>query len=207
MLEQEKRDPLELINERFAQLQSAATEEPAEKKKLFSGKKVFLLIFMVAILLGAAAAVMYILPELRDRNSLNGAAGSAKRASVTGNYRGILTSEEIEEWNNTKVQKGKVYIKVKTEIQVEERRLAYLRLINPPYCEYDCRFTIKEKESGEILYESETISPGNVVESVSLSHKIEYGSTEASIIYSFYAQGEEKAAGTKVIDVVLETAK
>lgn len=207
MQEQERRDPLELINERFAQRQSAASEKSAGKRKRFSGKKVVLLIFILAVLLFLAIGIRYILPQIRDQNSRNGAAGSAKRASVTGNYKGILTSEEIEEWNNTKVQKGKVYIKVKTNIQVEERRLAYLRLINPPYCEYDYQFIIKDKESGEILYESEMISPGTVVESVSLNHKIAYGSTEASIVYSFYEPEEEKPTGTKIIDVVLDTAK
>lgn len=208
MQDQEKRDPLELINERFLQLQSENTAIPAKKKTKVRWKRVTLLVTLLILLLAlGAGGFWYYIEEWPDRHSDTGAAGSARRASITGSYQGVLTSEEIEAWNNTKVQRGAVYLKLRTQVPVSQRRVANIRVVNPPYCAYDYRFTISENDTEEILYESEGITPGTVVEQVSMNRQIEHGQTEATVTYTFYRHGEEEAVGTREVQVVLDTEK
>ena len=63
------------------------------------------------------------------------------------------------------------------------------------------------KETGEILYESETLSPGTVLEQASLNREIDHGQTEAVVTYTFYRHGEEESVGTRDVQVVLDTEK
>lgn len=204
--EQVKTDPLELINQRFLQIQTERLPEP--KKKKASWKRILLLVFLLLVIAAlGAGGFWYYIKEWPDRHSDTGAAGSARRASITGSYQGILTSQEVEEWNDTKVQRGKVYLKLRTQVPVSERRIANIRVVNPPYCAYNYRFTIAESETGEVLYESEVLKPGTVLEQVSLNRQIEHGQTEATVTYTFYQHGKEEAEGTKEIQVVLDTEK
>lgn len=207
MQEQERMNSLDMINERFIQLQREKVPGAVKKRPFFRRKMVLLLLFLLLLLVAVVLGLWYFVPRWRDQNSFAGAAGSARRASITGNYQGILTAQEVEEWNTTRVQKGKVYLKLKTEIQVTGRRQAFIRVVNPPYCEYDYRFTIAVKETGEILYESETLSPGTVLEQASLNREIDHGQTEAVVTYTFYRHGEEESVGTREVQVVLDTEK
>ncbi len=207
MQEQVKRDPLELINERFLRIQTEQFTEPVRKKKVCRKRILLLALLIFFVLALGMGGFWYYIKEWPDRHSDTGAAGSARRASITGNYQGILTSEEVEEWNDTKVQRGKVYLKLRTQVPVSERRIANIRVVNPPYCAYDYRFSIAESDTGEVLYESGVVTPGTVLEQVSLDRQIEHGQTEATVLYTFYKHGKEKKEGTREIRVVLDTEK
>lgn len=207
MQEQVKRDPLELINERFLRIQTEQFTEPVRKKKVCRKRILLLALLIFFVLALGMGGFWYYIKEWPDRHSDTGEAGSARRASITGNYQGILTSEEVEEWNDTKVQRGKVYLKLRTQVPVSERRIANIRVVNPPYCAYDYRFSIAESDTGEVLYESGVVTPGTVLEQVSLDRQIEHGQTEATVLYTFYKHGKEKKEGTREIRVVLDTEK
>ena len=196
-----ERSSLELINARFAQIQKKKDELRRHRiihwviLALFSAGMVFLLV------------LWFCLPVWVDRQASTGPAGSAKRASVTEKYKSVLTPQEIEEWNSTRVQSGKIYLKLKTEIQVTGGTKAYIRLINPPYCAYDCKAYIEERDTGEVLYESDTINPGTVLAYINLNRNAGYGETQVRVILQFFRYGKDRVIRTEETEAVLVTSK
>ncbi len=110
-------------------------------------------------------------------------------------------------WKETKVQPGKAYIQMKTEIHVSEGNMAAIRLANPPYCAYDCRIEIKETETEKLLYKSETLSPGTLIEKAALEEQAGYGETDVTVTYFFYRHGRERLIRSREIAAVLKTEK
>lgn len=192
---------LELINARFAQIQKK-NEEIRKKKRIH--KKILVLLGTVFV---CTFVLWLCMPAWMDRRSPMGAAGSAKRASITGKYKSILSPKEIEEWNYTMVQSGKIYIKMKTELQIIGGTTAYIRLINPPYCMYDCKFAIAESDTGEIFYESDTLEPGEILEYASLNRIVDYGETPVDVTLQFSRHGKSRVIRTIKTEAVLITAK
>lgn len=192
---------LELINARFAQARQK-NEELRKRKRVH--KRILAALSLTFLL---SLVLWFCTPVWLDRHSPTGAAGSAKRASVTDNYKGILSPKEVDEWNNTRVQSGKIYLKLKTEIQITGGTKAYIRLINPPYCVYDSKFTIAEKDTGAVLYQSGTMEPGTVLEYVSLQRSAAYGETPVNVTLQFCRHGKDRVIGTKEVDAVLITSK
>jgi len=200
-MEVKEQNALELINARFAQIQK---KKDGERKQRRIHRSVLLLLFAGIII---SIILWFWLPVWIDRHSPTGAAGSAKRASVTEQYRDVLTPQEIEEWNGTRVQSGKVYLKLKTEIKITGGTKADIRLINPPYCAYDCKVSIVEKESGLMLYESDRIVPGTVLKYVGLNRNASYGRTPVSVSWEFYRHDGDRVIGTEETEAVLLTSK
>lgn len=191
-----------LINERFAE----ALENQQPGKKRISRKRVLILSFFLIDVILACAGIWWLMPGKAAKLSPAGEALSAQRASVTGKYRDILTDTEIEEWNTTDVQAGKVFLKLNTQIEVKSGDQAYIRLLNPPYCTYDYQFTIV-KQGGGLLYESEVLPPGSVQEYITLNTKIGDQAEKAWVNYSFYNSGEDELAGSKKVAVILDSSR
>lgn len=191
---------LELIHEQFLQMRR-------EIKILRKRKRIHRGILALFFLLSACLMLLWIfLPVWMDHHSFTGAADSEKRASVTEQYREWLTPQEIEAWNNTRLQSGKVFLKMKTEIQVSEGTKAYIRLINPPYCAYDCRFRITEEDTGQVLYESDILAPGTVQNYAGLGSTPDYGETPVVVKWLFYRHGKERVIRTEEVQATLVTA-
>lgn len=197
----EERSSLELINARFAQFKQKK-EELRKKRRIHRS-------ILAALSLGflCTLTLWFYAPRWVDSHGVAGAAGSAKRASITGQYRGILSPKEVEEWNDTLVQSGKIYVKLKTEIQVTGGTKAYIRLINPPYCAYDSKCTIADKDTGAVLYQSGTVEPGTVVEYAGLNQNTPYGKTPVCVTLQYCPHGKERVIKTKEIAAVLVTPK
>lgn len=200
-MEAKEKSSLELINARFAQIQKEK-EEAGKRKRIHRG--ILLLLFCGIV---SSLALWFWLPGWVDRHSSAGAAGSEKRAAVTEKYRGVLTPMEIEEWNGTAVQSGKIYLKLKTEIQITGGTKAYIRLINPPYCAYDCRFSITESDTGEMIYQSGTVEPGTVLEYVDLDKSAGYGETQVSVTLEYCRHGKSRVIRTEEVEAALVTSK
>lgn len=191
-----------LINERFAE----TLGEQRPEKQGISRKRALILSFLLLDVLLACAGIWWLMPGKESGASPAGEALTAQRASVTGKYKDILTDAEIEEWNTTEVQAGKVFLKLNTQIKVRSGNQAYIRLVNPPYCTYDYQFTIV-KRGGGLLYESEVLPPGSVQEYITLNTKIGDQAEKAWVNYSFYNSGENELAGSKSVEVILDSAR
>ncbi len=193
---------LEEINQRFVREREIQFKTAQKKKR----KKIYCAAGAIVIAL-AFFSIFVCYPELLDRNSAAGAAGSAKRIAITEKYRGLLDAQEMEAWKETKVQPGKAYIQIKTEIHISEGNMADIRLANPPYCAYDCRIEIKEKETENLLYKSERLSPGTMIERAALEKETGYGETDVIVTYYFYRHGRERLIRSREITAVLRTEK
>lgn len=201
MEKEERPGALELINEQFARMQK---EGDAAGKRRSVHRKILAVLAVLAI---ASVFLCFYIPIWLDAHSAAGGAGSTVRALVTDKYRDILTPKEIEEWNSARVQPGKIYIKLKTEIQVTEGTKAYIRFVNPPYCMYDCVFRITDEAAGEILYESDKVNPGTVLKYVNLKREADYGEEQVRVNCQFYSHGKDRMIETKEVQAVLVTSK
>lgn len=77
---------------------------------------------------------------------------------------------------------------------------SYIRLINPPYCAYDCKFNIEESDTGEVLYQSDTIESGTVIEYVGRNRNAAYGETQVCATLQFFRCGKDRVIREKEKD-------
>lgn len=130
---------------------------------------------------------------------------SASESDSTTEYPDILTEDERKEWKTKEKSDSEVYIQLNTRIGVQGNgENAYIRLINPPYSEYD--FKIKaylKSDSNDILYESAVISPGTILEYVKLEHGMEAGEYDAVIQYTFYKDDSEIGTQEQAVTFVV----
>lgn len=114
----------------------------------------------------------------------------------------VLTEEEQKEWKETPINSEEVYVDVNTNWHLTEGESEiFLRLINPPYSAYRIKVRLFETGSQEeLLYESEVIEPGTIIERVNLDKEWEAGDYDAVIRFSFYKvkEDEEEIGGYEV---------
>lgn len=122
-------------------------------------------------------------------------------------YQDILTEEEQAAWKSRDVQKGEVIFQLNLEIPVNtETSQAEIRMINPPYSDFICRVLLLEEESGIVLYESEEMIPGTLIQYITLSETLAEGKYDAVVSYTFL-DGKDKVYGTYDVEVTLDVNK
>jgi hypothetical protein len=107
----------------------------------------------------------------------------------------ILTAKELENWQDIEVQEGKIYVELNGKIEVDNKK-ANIRLVNPIYSAYTISIELWEKkEENNLLYESEKLKPGTILEMIRLSEPLTEGETEGVVNYIIYdEEGNEKAS-------------
>ena len=121
-----------------------------------------------------------------------------------GRYGEILTEEEQKAWGTKEVQRGEAVFQLNLEIPVDVRsRRAEIRLVHPPYSDFICQVELTEEESGIVLYESEEMIPGTVIQYAILSETMAEGTYDAIARYTF-TDGKGKVYGTYDVETVLE---
>lgn len=153
--------------------QTATTQTKGQKKKRTP--------ILVALLICCIAVAVFM--GLR----IQGHFDRLPRSWDTTPYASVLTSHEVKEWANEKVQNGKGYVQLSTRVEMEAGgRVAPLRLINPPYSDYAFEIAIYLPETDETVYRSERLNPGTVLERVELSTALPAGEHTANVKYTFY---------------------
>lgn len=200
-------DAVNRVREEYLRENKKRTEEEMRRKNRRRKIAGIVLAFMLLNLLFAWGALRYLYSENRIvKNPSAGAALSAQRVSVTERYRDILTEDEIEEWNTTEAEQGKVFLKLNTQMHIENGTRANIRLLHPPYCVYDCKIQITDRKKN-LLYQSEVLTPGTVLESVLLKQRPEQEKEPVQVHYMFYESGTEEVIGVKDVDAVLVSVK
>jgi len=119
-------------------------------------------------------------------------------------YGEILTEEEQKAWKTKEIQRGEAVFQLNLEIPVDaQTRRAEIRLVHPPYSDFICRVALTEVESGIVLYESEEMIPGSVIQYAVLSETMAEGSYDAIASYTF-TDGKGKVYGTYEVETVLD---
>lgn len=115
-------------------------------------------------------------------------------------YQQLLGREERNVWENREWTPNEAYLQLNQRILVSGKE-AEIRLINPPYCGYDLGVQIKRKNTEEMLYEIEKISPGTLLEDIELQQKLVKGEHEATVYFTFY-DGKGNQQGERELEVV-----
>lgn len=142
-----------------------------------------------------------------DTNSTETSGGETAAESepvnrtVPAEYEGILTGNEKNEWESREEESGRLFVQLNQNITIEDIEQVYLRLINPPYSMYN--FSVKIIVGDKVLYESELLSPGTVLEYVPFSQTLEAGSYSGKAEYQIY-DNDGNSMGSYEVDVMLQ---
>ncbi len=171
-----------------------ARRKPFQSKRL----KMWLILLLLIFVLTATFSAM---------KFINGAQSVDKNPDME-QYETVLTSTEKKEWKEKKNDRKQITLQVNTRIPVKAGgESAEIRLINPPYNLYSCSFILTLKETpNKILYSSEEILPGTVIETIDLNadpaKALTPGEHKAVVSYTFHDRnGKER--GTYDVDVTL----
>lgn len=119
--------------------------------------------------------------------------GAGDREIDNGN-QSVLSDEEQQKWFSQEIDlEGKeVYIELNSRIYLEDNK-AYIRLINPIYSIYYYKISIYPREAEDtILYQSEMLAPGTILEAVVLQKELSESEYEAVVEYKIYdSEGNE----------------
>jgi|GEM_PF-1120844 len=122
-------------------------------------------------------------------------------------YEDILTEDEQAEWTSKSIQTGEAIFQLNLKIPVDAQTgRAEIRLAHPPYSDFVCKVSLRDVESGILLYESEKIIPGTLIQYITLSETMAIGEYDAIVEYTFL-DGKDKIHGTYDVEVVLDVKK
>lgn len=174
----------------LAQLNAEFTTQQIEKKKATKKNKKGILIFILCtmVLMGIGLRV-----GIQVSDVLTTSEGT-RLVDPEILAQGVLTKDEIQEWEETPVDKEEVFFKLNTTWSLSgEENKVFIRLLNPLYSYYPLRVEIYLKEKPEkIIYTSKILAPGSIVEYAKLNPKPEVGEHEAIVKYTFYKNNSEK---------------
>lgn len=116
-------------------------------------------------------------------------------------HESILSEEEQEKWASHELNGENIYVELNSKIYLDGNN-AYIRLINPIYSAYYYSITIYPAgEEEAILYQSEKIAPGTILEAVMLSKVPTQEQYPAVVKYLVY---DENGSGLGTYSVNVE---
>jgi len=184
--ENTKVSALDELNQQFMQMQESSEKkaisvsiwERIDKEKLKGAGAIAVKLVLILIVLLLLKAII-----------LN---NSKKNIENLSQYENYLSSEEQEQWKTKEIDPDELFIQVNTKVTVDEKtQEAVLHLVNPPYSAYELSVEIYLSEDSEqILYHSERINPGTLVETFEMAESLKEGMYPVIIRYTFY-DGEE----------------
>lgn len=194
---------LEELNQQFA---SNIKRKRKKKQKRIPG--VLMLGFLAAVVL------IVILIVWKVTTGIQSAGGSTEDTAAAKNVtdeaeaevfnESVLSEEEQEKWASTGLDEDNIYVELNSKIYLEESK-AYLRLINPIYSTYYYSITIyPQGEEETILYQSEKIAPGTILEAVMLTAEPSEKQYAAVVKYYVY-DGEGNELGSHPVNAEFTT--
>jgi len=112
----------------------------------------------------------------------------------------VFTGAELEKWVDTEADEMVVPLQYNQEIEVQNQR-AFTRIVNPVYSTYPVGVKIISDDR-IILYRSEKLAPGTILEAVTLNRELAEEETDAAIEYTVYDR-EDNIIGTYTVKVKL----
>ena len=176
---------LDELNQQFMQMQESSEKkaitvsiwERIDKEKLKGAGAIAVKLVLILIVLLLKVLILN---------------NSKKNIENLSQYENYLSSEEQEQWKTKEIDPDELFIQVNTKVTVDEKtQEAVLHLVNPPYSAYELSVEIYLSEDSEqILYHSERITPGTLVETFEMAGSLKEGMYPVIIRYTFY-DGEE----------------
>lgn len=120
-----------------------------------------------------------------------------------GSYAG-KTERQIQDDLNAQVAQGSMNISIASTIRVDaETATGVARIENIEANHYDQKVSIALKDTGEVLYESGAIAPGNAIDEVPLSRPLSAGSYPALVTFTGYDRDTHAVRGTLCAEVTM----
>lgn len=143
--------------------------------------------------------------ESGQETESTGETESEKTAGVVPEeYLSVLTEDEQKDWKEKEKDSSRVFIQLNQKVEITDMSRVYLRLINPPYSVFTIGVKVYTESSPEsILYESDRIAPGTVLEYVSFTGSLDAGSHPSKAEYTVFDE-DGNELGTHVVDITLE---
>lgn len=127
-------------------------------------------------------------PSESQTETRNNSSEETETTAVPEEYKNILSADEQKNWQEKGKDSSKVFIQLNQKIEVSDPQRVYLRLINPPYSVYGIQIKIYLNDDQEnILYQSERLEPGEILEYVSFNSSPSQGSHPATVEYTVYS--------------------
>lgn len=185
---------LDELNQQFV---SNIKKKKKKKRKKYKGTfGIGMLVLLAAVVLIVAGAVWKVTTGTRSAGKSTEDTAAAKTVideEETEMFNeSVLNEEEQEKWAETDLDEENIYVELNSKIYLDGSK-AYIRLINPIYSAYYYTITIyPEGEEDTLLYQSEKIAPGTILEAVALTAEPTEEQYSAIIKYDVYdAVGNE----------------
>lgn len=185
---------LDAINQQFAQKQEQMQQVETKPLKPFFQRFGLLLAGMVVMIAAIVIICLSVRRQIDNRSQEAGAKAEGQIAAA-GSVESTLTKEEQEQWSSQQADAEAVPIELNTRIEVQGERAA-IRLLNPVYSVYPIKVRILKEKDEQVLYESERLAPGTVLETVPLKgfEKEKEEETDAVVEYTIYEAEEVKGS-------------
>lgn len=127
-------------------------------------------------------------------------------SALSGGYD-EMTAEEIQADLDERVAEGSMNVSIASNIRFAEGSTsAQARIENIEANHYDQKVALVLNETGETLYESGAIAPGQRIDMIEISRPLENGVHEATAVFTGYDRDTHAAIGSIAVDVELDVA-
>lgn len=129
------------------------------------------------------------------------------RYTIPEEYEDILTEKEKEKWRTREKDPSRLFVQINQKMEITDRENVYLRLINPPYSALKIQVKIYMKEEPDtVLYQSDIVEPGTVLEYVPFAQVPEDGEHAAEVEYTVYdEEGNRLGTHKMAIDITVKS--
>lgn len=126
--------------------------------------------------------------------------------ATTGSYAG-KTEEEIKADLNRQVKEGMMNISIASRITFESGTAPGLaRIENIAANPMDQKVTIALRDTGEIVYESGALAPGQHIKTINLTRELPPGTYDALATFTGYKKETHEETGTSAAEIVLHVS-
>lgn len=172
-----------------------------EREKKGSRRLVILLLLLILLLIGLAVWLLWGRKDQFNDDDFY------DPSAVTGILPG-MTEAEIQEELNRVVEEGMLNISIASDISFEDGKAkGKANIYNTEANHYIFKVAITLDDSGETVYESGGIRPGQYIEYIKLADSLEAGEYPATATFTAYTQDTLQIAGSAAAQVTLYVKK
>lgn len=165
---------------------------PNEEKKSRKKRWIILLLLLLALL----AAGTFIGLKLMEQPEESGSSSVAVMPDLDANAKDIGTREELEEAMQAEADAAYFTLQVNPEATFSSQTgEGTFELINPTTNVYPISFVITLDESGQQLYQSGSVMPGQEITGITLDTNLAPGTHSATVSVSIYDDGTHEQEG------------
>lgn len=124
-------------------------------------------------------------------------------SATTGGYES-MSAEEIQDDLDRKVAEGSMNVSIASSITFADGgTAAQARIENIEENHYDQKVSITLDETGEVLYESGAIAPGQKIDMIEIAHPLSSGAHDATATFTGFDRETHEPVGNIAVQIKL----